>query len=72
MNHEVVKNGENRLINRQSSSTRNLFITPLILLFLLRLNNLPGLFLGSLVLTLIAAPLSTLIFSMTNLSKIKV
>ncbi|RZC55880.1 hypothetical protein C5167_014721 [Papaver somniferum] len=37
----------------------------------LGLNNLPGLFLGSLVLTLIAAPLSTLIFSMPNLSKIK-
>ncbi|KAI3987170.1 hypothetical protein MKX01_031654 [Papaver californicum] len=37
----------------------------------LGLNNLPGLFLGSLVLTLIAAPLSTLIFSMPNLSKVK-
>lgn len=37
----------------------------------LGLGNLPGLFAGSLVLTLIAAPLSTLIFSMPNLSKAK-
>ena len=38
----------------------------------LGLSNLPGLFVGSLVLTLIAAPLSTLIFSLPNLSKSKV
>lgn len=36
------------------------------------LSNLPGLFVGSLVLTLIAAPVSTLIFSLPNLSKNKV
>ncbi|KAL5732987.1 hypothetical protein ACOSQ2_032679 [Xanthoceras sorbifolium] len=35
----------------------------------LGLSNLPGLFVGSLLLTLIAAPLSTLIFSLPNLSK---
>ncbi|XP_073114532.1 uncharacterized protein [Elaeis guineensis] len=35
----------------------------------LGLNNLPGLFVGSLLLTLVAAPLSTLIFSLPNLSK---
>ncbi|KAK4761717.1 hypothetical protein SAY87_029601 [Trapa incisa] len=35
----------------------------------LGLSNLPGLFVGSLVLTLIAAPVSTLIFSLPNLSK---
>ncbi|KAL6541649.1 hypothetical protein OROGR_011135 [Orobanche gracilis] len=35
----------------------------------LGLENLPGLFIGSLVLTLIAAPVSTLIFSLPNLSK---
>lgn len=38
----------------------------------LGLSNLPGLFVGSLVLTLIAVPVSTLIFSMPNLSKAKV
>ncbi|KAA8533988.1 hypothetical protein F0562_031505 [Nyssa sinensis] len=38
----------------------------------LGLANLPGLFVGSLVLTLIAAPVSTLIFSLPNLSKGKV
>uniref|UniRef100_A0A2N9F5G9 ADP,ATP carrier protein n=1 Tax=Fagus sylvatica TaxID=28930 RepID=A0A2N9F5G9_FAGSY len=37
----------------------------------LGLSNLPGLFVGSLVLTLIAAPLSTLIFALPNLSKTK-
>ncbi|KAJ4720209.1 ADP,ATP carrier protein [Melia azedarach] len=37
----------------------------------LGLSNLPGLFVGSLVLTLIAVPVSTLIFSMPNLSKAK-
>lgn len=37
----------------------------------LGLNNLPGLFLGSLGLTLVAAPLSTVIFSLPNLSKVK-
>ncbi|KAF7830881.1 TLC ATP/ADP transporter [Senna tora] len=37
----------------------------------LGLSNLPGLFVGSLVLTLIAAPVSTLIFSLPNLSKNK-
>ncbi|MBA0664976.1 hypothetical protein Goklo_004904 [Gossypium klotzschianum] len=37
----------------------------------LGLSNLPELFVGSLVLTLIAAPLSTLIFSLPNLSKVK-
>ncbi|PKI34437.1 hypothetical protein CRG98_045183 [Punica granatum] len=37
----------------------------------LGLSNLPGLFVGSLVLTLIAAPVSTLIFSLPNLSKRK-
>ncbi|XP_072954198.1 uncharacterized protein [Typha angustifolia] len=37
----------------------------------LGLNNLPGLFLGSLILTLVAAPLSTLVFSLPNLSKSK-
>ncbi|XP_024026026.1 uncharacterized protein LOC21394490 isoform X2 [Morus notabilis] len=35
----------------------------------LGLSNLPDLFMGSLALTLIAAPLSTLVFSMPNLSK---
>ncbi|KAF5453745.1 hypothetical protein F2P56_028621 [Juglans regia] len=35
----------------------------------LGLSNLPGLFLGSLALTLIAAPLSTLVFSLPHLSK---
>lgn len=35
----------------------------------LGLSNLPGLFVGSLVLTLIAAPLSTLLFSLPNLPK---
>ncbi|KAJ8624532.1 hypothetical protein MRB53_033062 [Persea americana] len=35
----------------------------------LGLNNLPGLFVGSLVLTLVAVPLSTVIFSLPNLSK---
>ncbi|XP_021713656.1 uncharacterized protein LOC110681832 [Chenopodium quinoa] len=35
----------------------------------LGLSNLPELFIGSLVLTLIAAPLSTLLFSLPNLSK---
>lgn len=38
----------------------------------LGLSKLPGLFLGSLVLTLIAAPVSTLIFSSQNISKAKV
>lgn len=38
----------------------------------LGLSNLPGLFMGSLALTLIAAPISTLIFSLPNLSKGKV
>lgn len=37
----------------------------------LGLDNLPGLFVGSLFLTLIAAPVSTLIFSLPNLSKSK-
>ncbi|KAK1283476.1 hypothetical protein QJS10_CPB21g01554 [Acorus calamus] len=37
----------------------------------LGLTNLPGLFVGSLVLTLVAAPVSTLIFSLPNLSKSK-
>ncbi|KAF3327386.1 TLC ATP/ADP transporter [Carex littledalei] len=37
----------------------------------LGLSNLPSLFAGSLVLTLIAAPISTLIFSLPNLSKSK-
>ncbi|XP_061364425.1 uncharacterized protein LOC133307883 isoform X5 [Gastrolobium bilobum] len=37
----------------------------------LGLSNLPGLFVGSLVLTLFAAPLSSLIFSLPNLSKNK-
>ncbi|PIA58031.1 hypothetical protein AQUCO_00500155v1 [Aquilegia coerulea] len=37
----------------------------------LGLNNLPELFVGSLLLTLIAAPISTLIFSLPNLSKVK-
>ncbi|KAH7839712.1 hypothetical protein Vadar_007773 [Vaccinium darrowii] len=35
----------------------------------LGLGNLPGLFVGSLALTLVAAPVSTLIFSLPNLSK---
>ncbi|XP_020102188.1 uncharacterized protein LOC109719786 [Ananas comosus] len=35
----------------------------------LGLSNLPGLFVGSLLLTLVAAPVSTLIFSLPNLSK---
>ncbi|XP_028111194.1 uncharacterized protein LOC114309609 [Camellia sinensis] len=38
----------------------------------LGLGNLPGLFVGSLALTLVAAPVSTLIFSLPNLSKGKV
>lgn len=38
----------------------------------LGLSNLPGLFLGSLALTLIAAPLSTLVFSLPHLTKGKV
>lgn len=38
----------------------------------LGLSNLPGLFVGSLVLTLIAAPVSTVIFSLPNLSRQKV
>ncbi|KAM6598863.1 hypothetical protein CsatA_018472 [Cannabis sativa] len=37
----------------------------------LGLSNLPGLFLGSLALTLVAAPVSTLVFSLPNLSKAK-
>ncbi|KAJ0975513.1 hypothetical protein J5N97_017478 [Dioscorea zingiberensis] len=37
----------------------------------LGLSNLPGLFVGSLLLTLIAAPVSTLVFSLPNLSKSK-
>lgn len=37
----------------------------------LGLGNLPGLFVGSLFLTLVAAPVSTLIFSLPNLSKEK-
>ncbi|CAN0923841.1 hypothetical protein LINGRAHAP2_LOCUS33781 [Linum grandiflorum] len=37
----------------------------------LGLSNLPSLFIGSLALTLVAAPLSTLIFSFPNLSKTK-
>nr|KYP72101.1 hypothetical protein KK1_004683 [Cajanus cajan] len=37
----------------------------------LGLSNLPGLFVGSLVLTLVAAPFSSLIFSFPNLSKAK-
>ncbi|KAM7491859.1 hypothetical protein LguiA_034780 [Lonicera macranthoides] len=37
----------------------------------LGLSNLPGLFVGSLVLTLIAAPVSTVIFSLPNLSRQK-
>ncbi|XP_057426701.1 uncharacterized protein LOC130720106 isoform X2 [Lotus japonicus] len=37
----------------------------------LGLSNLPGLFVGSLVLTLIAAPISSLVFSLPNLSKSK-
>ncbi|XP_042388653.1 uncharacterized protein LOC121980615 [Zingiber officinale] len=35
----------------------------------LGLENLPGLFVGSLILTLLAAPVSTLVFSLPNLSK---
>ncbi|GAB4827686.1 hypothetical protein Ancab_034572 [Ancistrocladus abbreviatus] len=35
----------------------------------LGLSNIPGLFVGSLLLTLIAAPVSTLVFSLPNLSK---
>ena len=38
----------------------------------LGLSKLPGLFVGSLALTLVAAPVSTLIFSLPNLSKAKV
>lgn len=38
----------------------------------LGLGNLPGLFVGSLLLTLVAAPVTTLIFSLPNLSKGKV
>ncbi|XP_031475925.1 uncharacterized protein LOC116247761 [Nymphaea colorata] len=37
----------------------------------LGLNNLPELFVGSLVLTLVAAPISTFIFSLPNISKAK-
>ncbi|KAK8508697.1 hypothetical protein V6N12_032692 [Hibiscus sabdariffa] len=37
----------------------------------LGLSNLPGLFVGSFVLTLIAAPVSTLIFSLPDLSKVR-
>lgn len=37
----------------------------------LGIGNLPGLFAGSLILTLVAAPLSTLIFSLPNLPKPK-
>ncbi|KAL5709870.1 hypothetical protein ACHQM5_020503 [Ranunculus cassubicifolius] len=37
----------------------------------LGLTNLPELFVGSLLLTLVAAPVSTLIFSLPNLSKVK-
>ncbi|XP_023737410.1 uncharacterized protein LOC111885378 isoform X1 [Lactuca sativa] len=37
----------------------------------LGIGNIPGLFVGSLILTLIAAPLSTLIFSLPNLPKAK-
>ncbi|KAH7654033.1 ATP:ADP antiporter AAA family protein [Dioscorea alata] len=37
----------------------------------LGLSNLPGLFVGSLLLTLVAAPISTLVFSLPNLSKSK-
>lgn len=38
----------------------------------LGLGNLPSLFVGSLLLTLVAAPVSTLMFSLPNLSKSKV
>lgn len=38
----------------------------------LGLNNLPGLFVGSLLLTLAAAPVTTVIFSLPNVSKAKV
>ncbi|KAH9621994.1 hypothetical protein KSS87_015911 [Heliosperma pusillum] len=38
----------------------------------LGLSHLPSLFIGSLILTLIAAPLSTVLFSLPNLSKSKV
>lgn len=37
----------------------------------LGIGNIPGLFVGSLILTVIAAPLSTLIFSLPNLPKAK-
>lgn len=37
----------------------------------LGLDHLPGLFVGSLILTLVAAPVSTLIFSLPNISKAK-
>lgn len=37
----------------------------------LGIGNIPGLFVGSLILTIIAAPLSTLIFSLPNLPKAK-
>ncbi|KAG0467484.1 hypothetical protein HPP92_019064 [Vanilla planifolia] len=37
----------------------------------LGLDHLPGLFVGSLILTLVAAPVSTLVFSMRNVSKAK-
>lgn len=38
----------------------------------LGLSNLPGLFIGSLLLTVVAAPFSSLVFSLPNLSKNKV
>ena len=38
----------------------------------LGVKNLPGLFVGSLVLTFVAVPVSTLIFSSNNVSKAKV
>ncbi|RRT65484.1 hypothetical protein B296_00023874 [Ensete ventricosum] len=38
----------------------------------LGLDNLPGLFVGSLFLTLLAAPISTLVFSLPNLPKARV
>lgn len=38
----------------------------------LGIGNIPGLFAGSLLLTLVAAPISTLIFSLPNLPKPKV
>ncbi|RWV94639.1 hypothetical protein BHE74_00032387, partial [Ensete ventricosum] len=38
----------------------------------LGLDNLPGLFVGSLFLTLLAAPISTLVFSLPNIPKARV